>query len=179
MEIVLLLFQFLIALGIAFLFYAVQQVPKTLNDLIVEKVKSENKNLLQTKAYFQSISNHDVNSILKKWTEILAKPEEVSKMKPVELIKLQTDTIMYGSEKTVKLLALFMQVNYNQNENDTKKAFLLLVYICYIVASLKRDFTSYRIEPLDLLDIRIKDLNNEQRENLKEYEKIIREKIDW
>ena len=179
MELVSLIVQLFIIVGVPLLIYTVQQVPKAVNDLIVEEVKSENQNLLQTKAYFQSISNHDVNSILKKWTDILAKPEEVSKMKPADLIKIQTDTIMYGSEKTVKLLALFMQVNYNQNEDSSKKALLLLVYICYIVASLKRDFTSYRIEPLDLLDIRINDLNNEQREKLKEYEKIIRKKINW
>ena len=163
----------------AFLIYSVKQVPKALNDLIVEEFKSKKQNLLQTKAYFQSISNHDVNNILKKWTGILSKPDEVGKMKPTDLINLQTDTIMYGSETTVKLLALFMQVNYNQNENDSKKALLILVYICYIVASLKRDFTSYRIEPLDLLDIRINDLKDEQREQLNEYEEMIRKKIDW
>lgn len=63
---------------------------------------------------------------------------------------------MYGSPRTIRLLAMYQQENYlNQGEVDTS---LSMAYIAEIISSLKYDFSGYKVDPLSLVSIKINDM---------------------
>lgn len=100
------------------------------------------------------------------------KKDEESKTR---LMELMHDTIMYGSDRTIKYVAYFrmqasqdVEKNNDQQENYENQKYVVIM--ACIVSSLKEDFTGYKIDPLDLLKIIISDYD--------EYEAIYQEALN-
>ena len=85
------------------------------------------------------------------------------------------NTLIYGSDRTVKLLSLYMQNVYLQSDSSQKE-YDQLVNTAYIVSSLKEDFTGYTISPQTLLKLQITDYKD-NKQIFEDAEKRIRQKI--
>jgi len=68
-----------------------------------------------------------------------------------------------------------MQYLYNNNKNNNETNHMIgILYIAHLISSLKYDFTGYIIQPIDLLKMRITDLNIDEIIKL---DNIVRENL--
>lgn len=150
------------------------RLPQAITDKWLEQTKNKNAHSIQIESYFKSVSVSKQENILSKWTDFLtdmeattAKYTSKSKEAEWELRSLLHDTVVYGSDQTVKLLSIYMKNVFHSFENqeseekqqkddDTNMAGQI-VYYAFIIASLKADFTGYEIDPLTLLEMQISD----------------------
>lgn len=153
---------FLILIGI-------YNLPNHIYKLIEKKYEQKGNKQLQIESYFKQLGGKKQEEILSKWTDFLTNMEEtLSKYtkkdkKSVNLLmELMHDTIMYGSDRTLKYVAYFrIKANEDANEDkaenkDLENQIYVVIMAC-IVSSLKEDFTGYKSDPLDLLKIIILD----------------------
>ena len=86
-----------------------------------------------------------------------------------DLIELIHRTVIYGSDKTLNILASMTQYVYNHPEKgeDGKKIDygsdsenMLSMYIACIISSLKDDFAGYTVDPLTIIQLKISDYDN-------------------
>ncbi|ARD93477.1 hypothetical protein LLI816_04895 [Lactococcus lactis subsp. lactis] len=98
--------------------------------------------------------------------------DDLSKARGLKKLQdLVQKTVGYGSSRTVKLLTeMFQEVYQNNDSKDQKDSsednksddasesdYTTMVVLAMVVSSLKEDFTGIKIEPLDVLKIRITD----------------------
>ena len=84
------------------------------------------------------------------------------------------DTVVYGSDRTVNLLSNYSHSIYENEKNDGNK---MIVYVAFIISSLKDDFSGYEVKPLTLLKLMIKDYD-ELESTYKRYAKEIESDIN-
>lgn len=132
----------------------------------------------QTKEFFKQKGIEIQKEILDFWCSILFYDFEITKSKyqiknedrlrnennlqendqieDVMIIKLvQKDSFMYSSKKTNKYIAKYMQEIYKSTENVMVQMYLVTKIIC----CMKYDFTGEKNSVMDLLQIKINDLN--------------------
>lgn len=164
---------------IGVLIVAVKQVPKHISKYLLEDTKNKNARQLQVESYFKEIGGQEQLKILTEWSNMLVDLEYFKKRftndKFDNVNKLIRDTLIYGSDKTVKLLALYMQTVYRQSNPD-QKSYDQLVNTACIVSSLKEDFTGYVISPQTLLKLKITDYKD-NKQFFEDAEKRIEQKI--
>ena len=80
------------------------------------------------------------------------------------------DTLMYGSDRTIKLIGNFKN-SIGETEDDQKT----VVYMAAIICSLRKDFTGYDSNPLDLLKITILDYDKYEQTYTKYWNEIKKE----
>lgn len=69
---------------------------------------------------------------------------------------------MYSSESTIKALATYQQYifkNDNRNSNSKKDQMEMLIKTTRVATKLKYDFTGEKVNTIDLLKIKLNDLN--------------------
>ena len=185
------IFNVVVIVLLTLLYGAISKLPSTVSDLVVEKYKSKSSKDLQREIYFREISGKDVRNLFSEWLDLLIDTD--AKVKSLgrtnNILKLIKSTILYGSAKTVKICALFMnhiygaksvsEGNDNQNlisENEQEEEqdvnnIITLIYVNKIICSLKRDFTGQDVTTEDLFKIRITDFN--ETENTESYKKAL------
>ena len=78
------------------------------------------------------------------------------------LQNIQRETFMYGSESTIKALATYQQYifkNDNHNPDSKKDQMEMLIKATRVATKLKYDFTGEKVNAIDLLKIKLNDLN--------------------
>ena len=164
-----------------------KEVPKLINDLKLEKIKNQNQSNLQVESYFRQLSGKDIESVFQKWLTLIDDMSN-NKLTGNDLNKhvkdLQTKTFMYGSSTTIKIYSSMMQQIYINSSIEKKvnvnfgkkkeKDYSLIIYNAFLVASLKKDFTGYKIAPKDFLEGKITDLNHgDEKEAFKKAENMV------
>lgn len=163
---------FLTVVGLAII-GLILRLPQSITDKWLEETKNKNAHSIQIESYFKRASVSKQENILSKWTDFLTNMDETtkkytsgSKAAERELRTLLHDTVVYGSDKTVKLLSIYMRnvmhsvEDHKETEkktNDDSSSVSQIVYYAFIIASLKEDFTGYEIDPLTLLEMQITD----------------------
>lgn len=129
----------------------------------LEQTKNKNAHEIQIESYFKQLGGKQQQEILSIWTDFLTdmdnatekysnnSPNGVSKFK-----QLIHNTVVYGSDRTVKLLSAYSHSVYSGVSDGNK----MIVYVAFIVSSLKEDFSGYEISPLTLLELMIKDYDD-------------------
>ncbi|QAS70537.1 hypothetical protein DLJ48_08380 [Oenococcus sicerae] len=154
--------------------YFLRDLPNLVREVIINKNKVSGQRTLQVESYFRQISGDDLNQLLKDWSAkiIYLNDKKQNDQEHDELEKykdLMHRSLMYGSDKTVSLLAYFSQFQYRTYAEDSnvgktdeqlKNAAIGIMYMSRIVASLKYDFTGYQIDPLDIMKLIINDLDS-------------------
>lgn len=152
----------------------VYNLPNHVYKLIEEKYKSKNSQQLQVESYFRQISGSKQEEILSKWTSFLTDMENATKKYSIEnkestklFRELIHDTIMYGSDRTIRYVDGFKLIpKFDLNTKASESIDQLtkqvkeqkpVVYMACIICSLKQDFTGYKNSPIDLLKITIRD----------------------
>ena len=96
----------------------------------------------------------------------LAKPAEITDTMAIQLI--QKDSYMYSSKLTLKYIGNYMQEIFKNKENPAvmKQMFLVGKIIC----NMKYDFTGEKTSVMDLLKIKINDLDLKKKMKIYWYE---------
>lgn len=87
------------------------------------------------------------------------------KLNNQEIIKIvQSESIMYSSKNTIKAIGTYQQYSYNKkcplNEEESEFRIMQgLVVALRVTKSMKFDFTGEKVRVIDLLRIKLKDLN--------------------
>lgn len=186
--------------------YFLKDAPKLFRQLKIENRRATNEKDIQREAYFRQISGKDLNEVFQNWTTFLTDmdklPEKMNGSSGKKFYNdLITKTVMYGSEKTVHIVAVLSQTLY-ENDNiknkvkvslgDTTKhdyeddvqGFETMLYIANIISSLKYDFTGYEVEPMELIATKLSDLDAEKVQSAisdakKRVSKKLAEKNRW
>ena len=158
-----------------------KELPKMIRDMLKQNREYKSNHDLQIESYFRQTSNEELQEVLDKWTSFItnmakAAEEMNSGNGTDEYVKLEHQTIMYGSPRTVHAVAAMQHFEYNEDEKNPN-SYKLMMYIATIACSLKRDFTGYEVNPISLLEIKINDFDNYRDEFVK-YNKEIQKEID-
>ena len=181
----------IITITLGIIGYFLKDAPNLFREIRVEKLRGTNETNIQIESYFRQISGKDIQDVFQKWITLIDEMngnERADKELKKYLLDLQTKTLMYGSGKTTKIFTSMMQLTYENNKPENKielnfgkkkdPDYRLLIYVSYLVASLKKDFTGYDIEPIDFLEARITDLNHpDKRAAFDAAEKRVRKEL--
>lgn len=161
---------FLILIGI-------YNLPNHVYKLLEESYRQKENRKLQIESYFRQVSGSKQEEVLSKWTNFLSDMENTVEKytdKNPESQKLFRelihDTLMYGSDETIKLIGNFKN-GIGKTEDDQKS----VVYMAAIICSLRKDFTGYDSNPLDLLKITILDYDDYEQLYAKYWNEIKKE----
>jgi hypothetical protein len=76
-------------------------------------------------------------------------------LKPETAIKLKVKTMKYGGTETGKILALFSQISY---ENEDEHPFFAPAYVvCLLLSTLKQEILGQTMEPITILQVLLND----------------------
>lgn len=170
--------EFLFNNGIAFLSLVVSLVVAWINNKNkkeIEKYKGENAHNIQVEQYFKQIGTEKQSNILNDWTNFVTDIEKFQLIFSNEkkLIQMKHDVVMYGSNRTISILAEFFQYTYKSNvQMDTYKG---IVYAAFIVSSLKYDFSGYKSNPEDFLKLQMRDYTEYKDKLFPYFEEIRKE----
>lgn len=158
---------------------SLKAIPTTIADKLRQNRDFDMKQALQTDSFFRTSGNSVLQSVMSQWTvyvtdlEILKKINTTNGQK--QMNKLIEQTIGYGSERTINLLAELFQMAYT-NDDDTEHGLKMWVVMAMIVASLKKDFAGVEIDPLTIIKIRSNDYLDNQ-DKFEAYQKEIEKKV--
>ncbi|WP_338962399.1 hypothetical protein [Lactococcus garvieae] len=99
-----------------------------------------------------------------------------SKKGAQDIIAMQKNVFMYGSEKTVIILSEMMQYFYTREDDD--EGYRAMTFVAFLICSLKYDFTGYEIDPITILKIKITDIDIEKLSREKKYVETVLDKYD-
>ena len=158
-----------------------KELPKMIRDMLKQNREYKSNHDLQIESYFRQASNENLQALLDKWTSFITDSEKAAKEMSsengtAEYIRLEHQTIMYGSSRTVFDVAAMQHFEYNEDK-DNPNPYKLMMYIATIICSLKRDFTGYDINPISLLEIKINDFDDYANE-FNKYHKEIQAELD-
>lgn len=131
----------------------------------IEKYKHLNAIELQAQSFYRERSTGEIDEMLSTWSNILFEPTSVEdEAFENEYQKLLKNTFVYGSEKTIDLIASYQQFIYGESydepfegTNVNKRNIYTMVYIALIASSIKEDYTNQKISPETILKIKIND----------------------
>ena len=167
-ETLLIILQVILVVGIGFLYYYMKSMAELNAKLMLETKKSQDTSHLQQEAYFREISNEDMSDLIDNWLGMLTDPEKSSKELDSKMKDMIRDVMKYGSERTVNLFSNYMQCNYQQKLEDID----VITWIACIISSLKFDFSGYKVDPMDLIKIKINDYNEQEKLFIESYKKL-------
>ncbi len=151
---------------------------------ITSFLTAKNNNKSITSDYFKREGINVQERILKFWsslllydfdkcTEIYKKNNKLEKkIDDVEIIKqINHYAILYSSKATIRAIATYQHYLYQNNKNGKKikkdknstlETMKLIIISSRVIKKMKYDFTGEKVDIIDLLKIRIKDLDNKK-----------------
>lgn len=144
--------------------HTIKKIPDMVSDKLKDVREHEFNKELQVDEYYRKDGN--LQQIMMKWTHYAIDNNAMdninTKSGQKELQELVKKTVGYGSSRTVKLLTeMFQGVYQNSNDGETynslESGYTTMILLSMIVSSLKEDFTGQKIDPLDVLKIKIND----------------------
>ena len=149
--------------------YVIKKIPDMVSDKLKNVREHEFNKELQVDEYYRKDGN--LQQIMMKWTHYAIDKNAMdnisTKSGQKELQELVKKTVGYGSSRTVKLLTeMFQSVYQNSNDgeadNSLESGYTTMILMSMIVSSLKEDFTGHKIDPLDVLKIKITDYTDNE-----------------
>lgn len=175
MEIFTTIILFLILGAISTVGFMVKDAAKIPRSLIVENSKAKNEKDIQRESYFREISGSKLDSTFDDWIRLITELDKFKekfsgKSGEKKLNDMIKSTLMYGSERTVHIVAIMMQrlykngslensvkVEFGKEKDNSLENFELMFLISFLICSLKFDFSGYSIEPKDIIKTKIND----------------------
>lgn len=164
MSVVLWVLNTLILILIILVVYFIKELPKMFGEKWSQNRQARTSKELQVESYFRQQGGNDVKKLLTDWTSFLTKMDQIENLMGKDGSKyndLMHRTLLYGSKETIEIVAAMSQFNYQSEEirkkqdPDGKK---LMIYIATVIASLKYDFTGYKVKPISLLKAKLADI---------------------
>lgn len=176
-----------------------KDAPALYRALRVEESRSNNEKDIQREAFFRQLRGNELDEVFSYWTKFIVDMDKmVNEMNTKDgtnkMLKMQQQALMYGSDETIYVLSAMQQhlysmdtvekrisVKFGANDGDSKKEenFQLLVFIAYLISNLKNDFTGYKIPPMNILYIKINDMDTAKNQKIfEDAEKEVIKKIE-
>lgn len=165
---------------------------------ITSKITSNNERKKQATDYFKKEGTTQQKELLEFWCSILIigyinhfneyveknidrlkniyKVESPKQLTDTQILQLvQRDSYMYSSKKTIKYIGKYMQAIFrNSNKKRTTKINIEeMVLVGKVISNMKFDFTNEKISIINLLKLKINDLDFKKRIQIFWYDKII------
>lgn len=152
--------------------YFIRKIPTMVNDKLKDNRSFQNSHDLQVEAYFRQVGNEETKKLLDDWISLIVKINDDHNAK--KITELTQRTILLGSSRTVKIMANMMQFNYKNSQNNQNEdfSFAFMIYIAMIISSLKQDFTGYKIDPLDIIRMKVNDYDKYKDKYIQIYKKL-------
>lgn len=182
MSVVLWVLNTLILILIILVVYFIKELPKMFGEKWSQNRQARTSKELQVESYFRQQGGNDVKKLLTDWTSFLTKMDQIENLMGKDGSKyndLMHRTLLYGSKETIEIVAAMSQFSYQSEEirkkqdPDGKK---LMIYIATVIASLKYDFTGYKVKPISLLKAKLTDIQ-EYRDQIDSLTKEIAKEI--
>jgi hypothetical protein len=166
-----------ISIGIFILaVYMIKKIPEMVSDKLKSDREFEFNKELQIDEFYRKDGN--LQQIMMNWTELAIDTNAMesldSKNGQKKLRKLVQETLGYGSGRTVKLLTEMLQESYRSNDTESentesennesinRSSATIMLLLAMVVSSLKEDFTGQKVDPLDVLKIKLTDYYNHE-----------------
>ncbi|MCF6515508.1 hypothetical protein GSH19_04995 [Lactobacillus sp. S2-2] len=148
----------------------------------------KNSRQIQIESYFRELNGENQFKIFDQWMRAFTHMDENKNIDVKELIH---DTLIYGSDKTTALLALYQNYIFKTSKDKdldneilldgiTHKEIKQSVFIVSIISSLKFDLTGYKTSALTLMKSKFNDYNEFEayyKHYIKEIDKEIKVQI--
>ncbi|WDF83620.1 hypothetical protein PQ472_05130 [Lacticaseibacillus pabuli] len=147
----------------------IKVIPAMTKELIHDQREFKNNQQLQVESFFHEQGGRDLKRLLNEWTQFITDETKTKNVTPQQFKGYMRDFVIYGSTRSVKLLASMQQYNYGQTDDtghqqDEDYSLKLVAYVALIVCSLKQDFTGVEITPQMLMQIKLNDFETESEE---------------
>ena len=151
--------------------YMIKKIPEMVSDKLKSDREFEFNKELQIDEFYRKDGN--LQQIMMNWTELAIDTNAMesldSKNGQKKLRKLVQETLGYGSGRTVKLLTEMLQESYRSNDTESentesinRSSATIMLLLAMVVSSLKEDFTGQKVDPLDVLKIKLTDYYNHE-----------------
>ncbi|WP_088815458.1 MULTISPECIES: hypothetical protein [Listeria] len=182
----------LILAALTFIGYWAKGLPEIYKAITVEDNRKENELDIQRESFFRELRGEELANIFGDWVSAFTDMEKFTqKMTGKEGVRylsdMQKKALMYGSPKTVAILAMMFQhtyvsdkvenkikVNFGKTQEESAENYKLMVYIANLIASLKFDFTGYKIDPIDIIRVKINDFTEKEELFIQIQEEIVK-----
>lgn len=151
---------------------SIKQTPKYISDRVLENIKARNSKDIQVESYFRQLGGEEQQKVFEDWTRQLTHLGE-SQITDEEMLELIHNTLIFGSDQTVKILASMAHYIYTSSDSDQGN--MMTVYTACIISSLKEDFSGYAVSPLIIVRMKISDFDDLKQSYVKCFEIIKRD----
>lgn len=157
----------------------ISDIPQNLHEL--NKINQEyiNSKELQIDNFYKQVNDKVIFSLYRDWLSILTDTDKNKKIDKEKMKKMYENLIMYCSSKTIYYAGILQQYIFHKYSTENEKDYVMILLYAHLIAEIKNDFTGHKIDPVDILKIRISDLdeNNEMYlKSKKEVAKLLKEK---
>ena len=114
----------------------------------------------------QKFKENNKERLIKEYN--LKSNQEISDTMAINL--LQRDSYMYSSKITVKYIGKYMQEVFNSDDSKKSNMTKQMYLVSKIISSMKYDFTGEKVKVLDLIKIKINDLDCKKKIAIYYYE---------
>ncbi|AQS54409.1 hypothetical protein BW727_200006 (plasmid) [Jeotgalibaca dankookensis] len=166
-----------------FLFLAVQLLLNRLKynqDQKLKEVEKNNTKEIQREAFYRTQNEGELKKIVTEYALIITDPQKFGKAKlprkkiPTDeenkqhVIDIMNLLIIYGSEEAILIAGILMQLTYGMDlenaETLTEREKWAQYWLAAeLVTQLKSDYTGITIEPMDIIKLKISDLNDPEQ----------------
>lgn len=179
METILAVITTILSIAIILGIYFLKDLPTLFRELKVEQTKAQNNMELQREAYFREIGGKELYNTFNEWLGFLVDSDnKLKNFRKKQATELISKTIKYGSTKTINICGNYMKHVFekveatnnienieNQSGELSYNTYKMILYVAFIVSSLKFDFTGYEVDPIKLLEIQISDFSKVKEKN--------------
>ncbi|MER2225433.1 MAG: hypothetical protein ABS916_00135 [Carnobacterium sp.] len=149
-------------------------------DQKLKETEKNNTKEIQREAFYRTQNGDELKKIVTEFTLVITDPTKFGKAKikgkrtPVEdenkqhVIDIMNLLVIYGSEEAILIAGILMQLSYKisseehekESEDIKSKDKQTLYWLAAeLVSRLKSDYTGITIEPMDIIKLKITDLN--------------------
>lgn len=169
---------FLLGVGTTLIGAYIKALPSFHKELLHDNRSARTTRELQIESYFRQQGGAELLSLFKEWTAIMYKKDKAAHFTVNQYAALSERTILYGSDRTIRLVSDYQHFIYSNDEKSEHHGDTIIVYIALIISSLKNDFTGYKVNPLDVLQIKINDVD-EHQPFINDLIDEIQQRINW
>ena len=135
--------------------------PEFVHEKAMEITRIQAQKDIQVDSYFREVSGSKMIEILEFWVGFISNPDKASNLSKDEFMGQMETLIKFASARSIKIFANMQQMSY-QGPLLGDDNFKYLMYVCYLIAQLKEDFTGQKIDPLDLLRAKMNDYSKSE-----------------
>lgn len=153
-------------------------------DQKLRETEKNNTKEIQREAFYRTQNGDELKKIVTEFTLVITDPHKFGKAKSIgnkkitekdnkqHVIDTMNLLVIYGSEEAILIAGILMQLTYRivaenykdtSKEQKTKDTWTQYWLAAELVSQLKSDYTGIKIEPMDIIKLKINDLSDQEQ----------------